>query len=182
MQKRLFKNRAEWRAWLVENHDKVQELWLVFYKVKSGKESIKYNEAVEEALCFGWIDSTLRRIDDEKHMQRYTPRKPKGIWAQSNKRRVAKLIKSGLMTAAGQAVIDAAKANGAWNSLDSVEVNFQVPQELEVALKKDREAKRRFDALAMSHKKQFVWWIVSAKRQDTRDRRVNETIKRLLAQ
>lgn len=179
MQKKLFKNRSEWRSWLATNHDVESEIWLVFYKVRIKKESIKYEEAVEEALCFGWIDSTVKRIDDEKHMQKYTPRKLNSNWSASNKARVSKLIKEGLMTEAGLKAIEIAKQNGSWNRLDSIEIRLEIPESLNEVFSENRTVKKVFEELSPSRKKQFLWWIKSAKRDDTRERRIKETIRLL---
>ena len=180
MTQKLFKNRQEWRAWLEENHGKASEIWLVFYKVKVKKESIKYEEAVEEALCFGWIDSMVKRIDDEKHMQKYTPRKARSNWSASNKARVERLMKEQLMTESGLKSVEIAKENGSWDRLDSIEVRLETPQVLSDALQKDQKAKQAYEALAPSRKKQFLWWIESAKREETKNRRVKETLKLLV--
>lgn len=180
MLKKLFNNRDEWRSWLENNHEKETEIWLIFYKVKVNKESIKYEEAVEEALCFGWIDSIVKRIDDEKHMQRYTPRKVKSNWSASNKRRVAKLIKEGLMTEFGLRAVEIAQQNGSWNKLDSVDIRLETPKALKDALVKNQIAKNNFENLAPSRKKQFLWWIESAKRDETKEKRIKETIRLLV--
>ena len=142
--------------------------------------SIKYDEAVKEALCFGWIDSVVRRIDDEKHMQRYTPRKERSNWSSKNKQRVERLIKQGLMTEFGLKTIEIAKQNGSWNKLDSVDIRLETPKELAGAFTKNSKAKEAFDNLAPSRKKQFLWWIKSAKRDETRNKRINETLRLLL--
>ena len=180
MNKKLFKKRHEWREWLEQNHDKQTEIWLVFYKVKEKKVSIKYEEAVEEALCFGWIDSIVKRIDDEKHMQKYTPRKVNSNWSASNKTRVEKLIKEGLMTEFDLRVIEVAKENGSWNKLDSVDIRLEIPNALADAFKKNKGAKKAFEKLAPSRKKQFLWWIVNAKRDKTKEKRIKETVKLLV--
>lgn len=180
MLKKTFRSRAEWRSWLEKHHDTESEIWLVFYKVKTGKNYLKYNEAVEEALCFGWIDSTVRRIDDEKHMQRYTPRKKGSIWATSNKKRVEKLIKQGTMMEAGLKKIKQAKKDGSWNRLDGIERLMEIPEALKAEFKKNKKAKQAYDNLPDSRKKQFLWWIDSAKRADTRKRRAQETVEKLL--
>lgn len=174
------KSRADWRKWLEKNHDKETEIWLIFYKVKVKKDSLRYAEAVEEALCFGWIDSTLRRIDDEKHMQRYTPRKAKSNWSALNKSRVSKLIESGLMTEFGLNSIKLAKQNGSWNRLDSVEIRMEIPAELKKAFKTNNSAKKIYEKLAPSRKKQIIWHIKSAKRIETKEKRVNDIINLLL--
>jgi len=180
MQKKLFKNRREWRSWLEKSHDKESGLWLVFYKVKSQKKSIRYEEAVEEALCYGWIDSIVKRIDDEKHMQKYTPRKDKSNWSANNKSRVEKLINEGSMTEFGLRKIKVAKKNGSWNRLDSVDIRIEIPPELEEAFRSNHSAKKKFEELSPSRKKQFLWWIKSAKLHETQEKRINETIRMLL--
>ena len=176
----LFENRKEWRIWLEKNHAKENEIWLIFHKVKTKKESIKYDEAVEEALCFGWIDSIVRRIDDDKHMQKYTPRKANSNWSASNKARVEKLIEEGLMTEFGLEAVEIAKQNGSWNRLDSIDVRIEAPKALKNALEKNGRAKKRYENLALSRKKQFLWWIESAKRNETKEKRIKETIRLLV--
>jgi len=178
--KKSFKSRKEWRVWLDKNHDKEPGIWLVFYKVKVNKESVKYDEAVEEALCFGWIDSTVKRIDDEKHMQKYTPRKENSNWSSKNKKRVEKLIKEGLMTEFGLKTIEIAKRNGSWNKLDSVDIHLETPKELADAFKNNTKAKKAFEKLAPSRKKQFLWWVKSAKRIETKNKRIKETLRLLI--
>jgi len=180
MLKKLFKNRKELRDWLEKNHSKENEIWLIFYKVKSGKQSIKYDAAVEEALCFGWIDSTVRRIDDEKHMQKYTPRKINSNWSATNKERVKKLIKAGLMTGFGLEAVQIAKKNGSWSRLDSVDIRLEIPEALKEALNSHDRARKIFESLAPSRKKQFLWWIVSARRDETKEKRIKETIRLLV--
>ena len=180
MLKKLFLNRKDWRIWLEKNHAKEDEIWLIFYKVKTKKESIKYDEAVEEALCYGWIDSIVRRIDDEKHMQKYTPRKVNSNWSATNKARVKKLKKEGLMTECGLETIVIAKKNGSWNRLDSVDVRIEAPKALNDALEKNAKARKKYEDLPPSRKKQFLWWIKSAKRDETKEKRIKETIRLLV--
>ncbi|WP_297691066.1 YdeI family protein [uncultured Eudoraea sp.] len=180
MLRKHFNTRKEWRMWLEKNHNKESEIWLIFYKVKVKKKSLKYEDAVEEALCFGWIDSTVKRIDDEKHMQRYTPRKAKSNWAASNKKRVKRLIEEGLMTEIGLKAIKIAKQNGSWNKLDNIETQLKIPGELKEAFKTNKKAKELYEKLAPSRKKQIIWWIESAKRDVTKANRVKETISQLL--
>lgn len=179
MHKKLFANRKEWRNWLEKNHSKETEIWVDFYKVKVNKVSLKYEDAVEEALCFGWIDSTVRRIDNEKHMQRYTPRKAKSNWAATNKARVKRLIENGLMTESGLNSIEIAKENGSWNRLDNIESLQEIPKELKDAFKDNHNAKELFEELSQSRKKQIIWYIESAKRNETKVKRVNDTISLL---
>ena len=178
MKKHLFKNRDEWRAWLEEQHQTESEVWLIYYKKHTGKQSIRYEDAVEEAVCFGWIDSKVKRIDEEKYMQRYTPRKELSNWSESNKKRVRKLIANGLMTQAGLEVVEIAKRNGSWNRLDDIDKELVVPGDLEAALAQNPKAEENFTGFAISHKKQYLWWLKSAKRAETRERRIREIVKR----
>lgn len=178
MKQRLFKNRDDWREWLDKHHNTESEIWLVYYKKNCSKESIKYEEAVEEALCYGWIDSRVKRIDDERYMQKYTPRQDKSNWSQSNKRRVKRLIKKGRMTPAGLATVEIAKQNGSWNRLDDVEAELVIPADLAEAFTKNHPAKKFFDSLAPSYHKQYLWWLKSAKKKETRQRRLLEIVER----
>jgi uncharacterized protein YdeI (YjbR/CyaY-like superfamily) len=169
-------NREEWRDWLSQHHDKSNGIWLVFYKKHTGKSTLEYDEVVEEALCFGWIDSIVKKIDDEKYVRKITPRKADSRWSELNKKRVTKLQKQGLMTEAGIGKVKEAKASGLWNKPDRLQIAHDIPKELESALAQNRKAKNFFDQLAPSYKKQFIGWIVVAKRQETKDLRVRESI------
>ncbi len=173
-------SRAEWRQWLAEHHGTSAGIWLIWRKKRGGAQPLTLDEAVQEALCFGWIDSTLRPLNSQKSALMFTPRKPRSIWSRLNKERVESLIAAGLMTEAGQRVIDAAQQDGSWSSLDAVE-ELRVPDDLEQALAADLDARRNFDAFTPSAKKNTLWWIVSAKRPQTRAKRVAETV-RLAAQ
>jgi uncharacterized protein YdeI (YjbR/CyaY-like superfamily) len=172
MKPRLFKNRAAWRAWLGRNHDNKKELWLAYYKKNSGKTSITYEEALEEALCFGWIDSTVNRLDDERYMQKWTPRNEKSIWSASNKARVKKLSAEGRMAAPGLAKVKTAKRNGSWRALDLVDPKPEIPPNLAAAVEADPLAKVNFGSISNSQKKMLIWWIIGAKRPETRARRI----------
>ncbi|MBA3350069.1 MAG: YdeI/OmpD-associated family protein [Actinobacteria bacterium] len=174
------KTRLEWRRWLQRNHATSSGLWLVSYKKATGKPRIDYEEAVEEALCFGWVDSKAVKLDDERSMQMFTPRKPKSAWSKSNKERVARLINEGHMAKAGLDAVARAKETGSWTVLDSVEA-LEVPPDLAKALTGDKKAKRHFDGFPPSSKKIILSWIASAKRKETRQKRVSETV-RLAAQ
>ena len=180
-QQQHFTHRDEWRAWLATNHATAKEIWLVLYKKHAGKPGLSLAEAVEEALCFGWIDGTLRPIDAEKFALRFSPRKKDSVWSQVNKRRVTKLIKQGRMTEAGLAKIKEAKANGQWRAATLREDTTNIPADLKKALKAHRQAWRNFESLAPSHKKMFMHWIASAKTETTRQRRIQETV-RLIAE
>lgn len=181
MKPRIFKSPADWRSWLEINHDTAREIWLAYYKKASGKKSVTSAEALDEALCFGWIDSTVRRLDEEKYMQRYTPRKAGSIWSARNKAHVARLTAAGRMAPAGLAKVAAAKTDGSWNQLDTIDVHLETPPDLASALKKRPEARIKWDAQAASQKKMYSWWIIQAKRPETRLRRVEDTVRRLLA-
>ncbi len=174
-------SRVEWRAWLEKNHADEKEIWLIHYKKHVHKPSVTYEEAVEEALCFGWIDGILKRIDDERHTIRYSPRRKRSIWSPSNKARVERLITQGLMTEAGLAKIREAKENGEWVRASVQEEPASTPPDLRAALASNKKAKHFFDQMAPSYRKQFIWWVTSAKRKETRQRRIRETVK-LIAQ
>ena len=181
MKPRIFKNRELWRAWLETHHDKEKVIWLAYYKKNSGKTSVTYEGALEEALCYGWIDSVVHKVDAEKYAQKYTPRNEKSIWSASNKARVRKLIAASRMTEAGLAKIKAAKRNGSWHKLDTIDLKPEIPEDLISALNTNPAAREKFDKIAPSQKKLYSWWIVSAKRPETRKRRVAETVARVLA-
>jgi len=179
--RRCFKSRRAWRTWLQGHHATESVLWLIFYKKHTGKVGLAYDEAVEEALCFGWIDGIRKRIDDEKHTVRFTPRRKNSVWSPTNKKRVAKMIAAGMMTEAGLALVQEAKGNGQWDNAEVQRPLAVVPPELKQALACNKKAGRFFEALAPSYRKQFIWWIASAKRAETRHKRVAEAV-RLLAE
>jgi uncharacterized protein YdeI (YjbR/CyaY-like superfamily) len=179
--RQFFRGREDWRAWLAENHATAQEIWLVIRKRHTSKAGLTYAAALEEALCFGWIDGILKRIDDEKHTIRFTPRRKNSIWSEQNKKRVAKLIQEGRMTEAGLARIEEAKANGQWEKAAEREDLTMVPRELMAALAQNAQAQENFEKLAPSYRKQFLYWIGTAKREETRTKRIKTTIKLLAA-
>jgi uncharacterized protein YdeI (YjbR/CyaY-like superfamily) len=176
-----FRSRDDWRAWLAAHHATAQEIWLVIRKAHAAKAGLTYAEALEEALCFGWIDGILKRIDDEKHTIRFTPRRKNSIWSEQNKKRVAKLIQEGRMTEAGLARIKEAKASGQWEKAAVREGVTVVPPELAAALAENARARENLERLAPSYRKQFLYWIGSAKRDETREKRIRTTIKLLVA-
>jgi uncharacterized protein YdeI (YjbR/CyaY-like superfamily) len=169
------KSRADWRKWLEENHTRTKGVWLINYKKTSGRQSFDYEEAVEEALCFGWIDSKGNKLDDERTMLWFSPRKADSKWAKPNKERVAKLMKAGLMAPAGLAKVEAAKKDGTWNALDGVEA-LEIPPDLAKALSKNKAAKGYFEAFPRSVKRAILEWILNAKRSETRAKRIEETV------
>jgi uncharacterized protein YdeI (YjbR/CyaY-like superfamily) len=159
--------REEWRRWLNENHAASAGVWLVYPKKSSGLPGPTYEEAVEEALCFGWIDSRVRPLDGRRRLQWFSPRRPGSIWSASNKARVARLLAAGLMAPAGLAKIEAAEADGSWEILDKVDA-LERPDDLVAALGAAPAAERGFAALAPTLQKQCLYWVLSAKREQTR--------------
>jgi len=178
---RHFRTAQAWRTWLKKHHATAAELWLVFYKKHTGKGGLVYEEAVREALCLGWIDGIRKRIDDEKHMVRFTPRRKNSVWSPTNKQRVAELVAAGRMTAVGLAQVEQAKRNGQWGKAGTQRSSAEVPTELTEALARNKAAQRHFQALAPSYRRQFIGWIASAKREATRANRAGEAVQ-LLAQ
>jgi uncharacterized protein YdeI (YjbR/CyaY-like superfamily) len=170
------KSRAEWRAWLEANHARTAGIWLVSYKKDTGKPRVEYDEAVEEAVCFGWIDSKANKLDDERSMLWMSPRKPGTGWSRSNKERVERLIAQGLMAPPGLAKIEAAKQDGTWNALDAVEA-LEIPADLAQALDAYPFARQNFEAFPRSVKRAILEWISTAKKPETRARRVEETAR-----
>jgi uncharacterized protein YdeI (YjbR/CyaY-like superfamily) len=171
-------SRADWRGWLASNPDRRDGLWVVYRKKSSSVDGPVYVDMVEEALCFGWIDSRVRRIDDDRVMQWFSPRRDGGVWSALNKGRIERLATAGHMTEFGQAAIDRAKTDGSWSQLDEVDA-LVVPADLQVALEAVPEAVIAYEALGDSAKKQYLWWIYSAKQPATRASRVQEMILRL---
>lgn len=167
-------NRREWRAWLLANHADSPGVWLAVGKKGNAVTELGYEEAVEEAVCFGWIDSVVNRLDDARFKQLMTPRKRGSAWAPSNKERVARLAEQGLLAPAGLTAVEAAKADGSWTVLDDVEA-LVIPDDLAVALAENPAAGPGFTALSSSTRKQILYWIASAKRPETRAKRIRET-------
>ncbi|MEJ7812761.1 MAG: YdeI/OmpD-associated family protein [Gemmatimonadaceae bacterium] len=168
-------DRAAWRRWLAEHHATSPGVWLIFDKKRSRPERLAYGDSVEEALCFGWVDSTVNALDDARYMQRFAPRKPASAWSRSNKDRVARLTEQGLMMPAGVAAVEAGKRLGGWTSGDAVEA-LEVPPDLAAALAAHPTAARNFAAFAPSARKGYLHWVTQAKRSETRSRRVAETV------
>jgi uncharacterized protein YdeI (YjbR/CyaY-like superfamily) len=171
------KSKTEWRKWLQLNHISKQSVWLVYYNKKSSKESITWSEAVDEALCFGWIDSKRISIDKDTSHQFFSKRKPKSTWSKINKNKVQELIEKGLMTQAGITCIETAKQNGSWTILDEVE-ELIIPKDLELEFNKKPNAKNFFSNASKSVKKTILYWLVSAKTAETRQKRIAEIIER----
>ncbi|MBX2865252.1 MAG: YdeI/OmpD-associated family protein [Leptolyngbyaceae cyanobacterium MAG.088] len=168
-------SRDQWRTWLTNYHTQTDSIWLVTYKKHTGSRYLPYDAIVEEALCFGWIDSLPRRLDDNRTMLLLSPRRPKSPWSKLNKGRVTKMVEQGLMTPAGQEKIDRAKTDGSWSFLDDVEALI-IPDDLAVALDANSQAKTYFDAFSPSSKKGILQWIKSAKQAATREKRIQKTV------
>jgi uncharacterized protein YdeI (YjbR/CyaY-like superfamily) len=167
--------RGAWRDWLAENHDRKSGVWFVYFKKQTGRPRVGTAEAVEEALCFGWIDSLSRRIDDERTKLLFTPRKPKSVWSKVNKARVEKLIETGEMTGFGLAKIAAAKASGAWDALTASD-NLEIAGDLKAAFDKTEAAEMNFHAFPASVKKAILQWLNAAKRAETRAARIEKIV------
>lgn len=164
-------NRAEWRAWLAANHATSPGVWLIYWKKAGGPGRLSYAEAVEEALCFGWIDSRPGRVDDVRTKITMTPRKAGSAWSTVNKERVERLLGAGLMTPAGQAKIDAGKRDGSWDLYDQIE-HLTPPGDLSIALAADEAAGAGYTALSPSRRKAILLWVATAKQPATRARRI----------
>jgi uncharacterized protein YdeI (YjbR/CyaY-like superfamily) len=164
-------DKEDWRAWLSANHLIKDSVWLIIHKKASPTPNLTWSEAVDEALCFGWIDSTMRPIDGDKYRQYFSKRRPKSHWSKVNKDKVKALIAQGRMEAAGFQSIEIAKANGSWTYLDDVEA-LVVPEDLQAELAHYEGAVEYFAGLSKSVKKQLLYWVISAKRKETRRKRV----------
>jgi uncharacterized protein YdeI (YjbR/CyaY-like superfamily) len=170
------KCRQEWREWLQKNHIKKQSVWLIYYKKKSAIPTVTYSEAVDEALCFGWIDSKTKPINEEAFMQFFSKRKAKSVWSRINKEKIQRLIETGLMTQAGHDIIETAKENGSWTILDDAEA-LVIPADLENEFQKRANAKNYFLSLSRSDKRNILQWLVLAKRPETRQKRIEEIVE-----
>ncbi len=166
---------AQWRAWLEANHATSPGCWLVTWKSSTGRATLAYEAGIQEALCFGWVDSQVRSLDDERTALLYTPRKPGSVWASTNKRRIALLEADGRMTDAGRAVVDAAKADGSWTILDDVEAGI-LPDDLSAALTASPAAQAAWDAFPPGARRAMHQWLISAKRPETRAKRVAQIV------
>lgn len=167
-----FPTQAEFRAWLDKNHAKADEIWVKFAKKGSGIKSVNYQEALEVALCYGWIDGLVRRLDDNYYIQRFTPRRPKSKWSKINRAKVEQLIKDGKMKPAGLAEVERAKTDGRWNAAYASPSTMEVPDDLRRSLEKKPKARRFFETLNKSNRYAVLYQIHDAKRPETRARRI----------
>jgi uncharacterized protein YdeI (YjbR/CyaY-like superfamily) len=173
----LFKNRTEWRSWLEHNYTILDEVWLIHYKKSSGKTSVNHVDAVEEAICFGWIDSKLKKIDGDRFILKYSPRKPKSIWSKINKETAEKMISLGKMTKAGFDKIEDAKKHVFWETAYTSLVKERLPSDLKTALLKNKTAWNNFQHFANSYRNMYIGWIKNAKTKETRKKRISVVVK-----
>jgi len=170
------KTQKEWRKWLEKNHQSEKSIWLIIYKKESGTPSVYYTDAVDEAICFGWIDSKPNKRDDESYYQFFAKRNPKSNWSKVNKGKVARLLEEGKIAPSGLEAIELAKQNGTWTALDKVE-EMEIPEDLQKAFNKNKTAFGYFDKFPRSSKRNILEWIMNAKRPETRQARIDETVK-----
>ncbi|MFS4491464.1 YdeI/OmpD-associated family protein [Maribacter sp. 2308TA10-17] len=170
-----FKNDTDWRNWLHDNHVQKEGIYLIFYAVSHKNESMRWEEAVRVALCYGWIDSTVKNIGPGKRRQYFCPRKPKSVWSKVNKDHIKDLRKNGLMHKSGLESIKVAKKNGSWTSLDDVE-NGVIPKELKDAFDKNPNAFTNFQNFTRGQRKSYLYYLNQAKRKETRQRRIVEIV------
>lgn len=169
-------DRDEWRDWLSRHNATEAGVWLIFYKKETSRPTISYEDAVEEALCFGWIDSIIKKIDATRYARKFTPRKDNSKWSELNKKRADKMIKEGRMTDVGLAKTQTAKKTGLWEKDGRPRISFDIPPEFAQALAHNKKAKESFDKLASSYRKHYIGWIAVAKRPETKKRRIEESI------
>ncbi len=173
-----FRSRCEWRSWLELNHAQDDAIWVVLQKVKSPNEGIKYDEALEDALCFGWIDGRVRRLDDTEHVQWFSPRRRNSPWSRRNRDRAERLIEEGLMTDAGLAEVEKARVNGRWEAAYSSKELLTMPDDLHETFKQNKVAHDNFKAFPNSARLMYIGWVNDAKRESTRVRRIKRVIER----
>jgi len=173
----FFVDKEEWRSWLKQNYNSESYTWLVFYKRKVQKTSISLQEAIEEAICFGWIDGKLRSVDAEKFVVRFSPRKAKSVWSKINRERAEKMIALGRMTDAGLAKIDAAMVSGWWDKAYTNKIAEDVPKDLEQCLMKEDGAWENFQKFANSYRNMYVGWVNASKTSETRQKRIRKVVE-----
>ena len=171
-----FPTDVEWRTWLHENHTNYSGVYLIFYKVSSDTQSMRWEEAVKVALCYGWIDSTVKRLDNERRKQHFTPRKPKSVWSKLNKTYIEQLVKDNLIHTAGLKSIEIGQTNGSWDSLNDID-NEVIPTDLQKVFDANHNAFENYKNFATSYRKGYLYWLHSAKREVTRQKRIAEIIQ-----
>ena len=173
-----FKDIQRWHNWLEQNHNKEREAWLVIYKKRSKQTGLQYDEALEEALCFGWIDGKLKSVDKDRFILRYSPRKANSVWSKINRDKAEQLIAQGRMTAAGLTKIEEAKKNGTWDAAYTNKQRDEIPSDLRKALMENIKAWNNFESFANSYRNMYIGWVIGAKTEETRRKRIIEVVKR----
>jgi len=171
-----FKNDNEWREWLHENHTQGEGIYLIFYKLEHKNDSMRWEEAVRVALCYGWIDSTVKSLGNGKRRQYFCPRKPKSVWSKINKNYIKELTANGLMHESGLTSVKIAKKNSSWSALDDVE-NGIVAEDLQKAFDKNPTAFANYQGFTRGQRKSYLYWLNQAKREDTRQKRIAEIVR-----
>ncbi|OUS01963.1 hypothetical protein A9Q86_04740 [Flavobacteriales bacterium 33_180_T64] len=170
-----FKNDSEWRNWLTQNYNTSKGIYLIFYKVENEEESMRWEEAVKVALCYGWIDSTVKSLGNGKRRQYFCPRNTKSVWSALNKKYIITLTKDKLMHESGKEIIKIAKQNGSWTALDDVEKGI-IPKALQLEFDKNPKAFENYTNFAPSYRKGYLYWLNQAKRDITKQKRISEII------
>ena len=171
----------DWRAWLQGHQAGAKEIWLVYFKKESGRPGLDYQDTLDEALCYGWIDSLIKKLDDNSYCRKFTPRKAESNWSAANKGRVGELIAAGRMTPAGLALVEAAQANGCWERPERTPINDQMPEEFAAALAQNPIAHDFFESLPHTAQREYVIWVAMAKRPATRQAHIEEALRLLAA-
>lgn len=175
LEEHYFKSDADWREWLHDNHLSSKGVYLIFYKVEHDNDSMRWEEAVKVALCYGWIDSTVKSLGDGKRRQYFTPRDPKSVWSALNKRHIEQLIQDDLLHESGHKIIEIGKQNGSWSALDAVEKGI-IPEDLQKAFDDNSKAFENYQGFAPSYRKSYLYWLNQAKREETRQKRILDII------
>lgn len=173
----FFENCAQWRSWLEENHSKEKEIWLIFYRKSSDVQGVQYKEALEEAICFGWIDGTLKKIDEKKRAIRFTPRREKSAWSKINKDIALRMTREKRMAPAGLSAVKHAKKNGAWAEAYTSKKKLEMPPDLETALASSKNALKNFNSFANTYRNMYVGWVTGAKTEETRKKRIAAVVE-----
>ena len=175
LEEHYFKSDIEWRQWLHDNHQTSKGVYLIFYKVGHENDSMRWEEAVKVALCYGWIDSTVKSLGDGKRRQYFTPRNPKSVWSALNKRHIEELSANELIHESGLKIINLSKQNGSWTAIDNVE-NGLIPEDLQKAFDQNAEAFKNYQNFAPSYRKNYLYWLNQVKREATRQKRIQDII------
>jgi uncharacterized protein YdeI (YjbR/CyaY-like superfamily) len=168
---------AAWEKWLARHHDSASAVWLRMFKKGSGKQTLTYADALDAALCYGWIDGIMRSYDEESYVQRFTPRKPKSVWSKRNREHIERLTKEKRMKPAGMAQVQAAKADGRWDAAYDGQKDMEAPADFLAAISKNKQALAFYESLSRANKYAIAWRLQTAKKPETRERRLNALVK-----